>query len=239
MSQLKDISDNSIGSPLDITQPFATSGTGAVPTDCATIFDNAKGDTNASLFLDRYNIGPTTPLTQKLIDFKNALPTALQETSKVIKDDAAQTAVTTYLDSLENTYIPTIQHVENCLRESLFIDNTKTKKSQDNLDEAKSRLAAITNPEENVSYYEGWFPIVRPMTESALFGLFGAAIFLLLLSIMILLRLTGVQIDITIPEIVLPYFQLPPNASYYIYGGIAVGIIGGLSYAYYLRKSSP
>jgi hypothetical protein len=218
---------------FDVTPPFSASGDGAVPTDCVTIIENAKADTTASVFLDRYKIGSTTSLTQKLNDLKNALPI---DNSKEITNNAALIAVTDYLKKLTTTHIPVIQHVTNCLRESLQIDNTKIKEAQAMLDEAKSRLASITNPEENVSYYEGWFPLVRPMSESALFGLFGAAILLLLLSIMISLRLTGVEIDIKIPEIMIPYFTLPPNASYYIYGGIAVGLLGGISYAYYTSK---
>jgi len=107
------------------------------------------------------------------------------------------------------------------------------KTAQDRLDESESRLGSIRNPEQNVSYYEGWFPIVRPMTEAALFGLFAAAIFMLLLAVLVFIRMAGVQIDIQIPEITI--FTLPPNASYYIYGGVATGVIGGIIYAYYYK----
>jgi hypothetical protein len=73
------------------------------------------------------------------------------------------------------------------------------------------------------------------MTESALLGLFGAAIFMLLMSVLVFLRLQGVEINLIIPDMVIPYFTLPPNASYYIYGGLATGIIGSIGYAYYVR----
>ena len=217
---------------FDVTPPFTVTGEGSVPTNCSMIVSNAKADTTASVFLDRYKIGSTTSLTQKLTGLKAALPI---DTSKEITANSGLTGVNEYLTKTSNTTLPVIQHVSNCLRESLQIDTTKIKEAQDILDESKSRLASITNPERNVSYYEGWFPIIRPMSESALFGLFGSAILLLLLSIMILLRLTGVVIDIKIPEIIIPYFTLPPNARYYIYGGIAVGIVGGLSYAYFQK----
>jgi hypothetical protein len=226
------ISGESQTPQIDVTPPFTVTGEGSVPTSCAIIIANAKADATASVFLDRYKIGSTTSLTQKLSGLKAALPT---DTSKTITVNAGLTGVNDFLKMVNNTSLPVIQHVNNCLRESLQIDNTKIKEAQDILEESKSRLASITNPERNVSYYEGWFPIIRPMSEPALFGLFGAAILLLLLSIMILLRLTGVQIDIKIPEIIIPYFTLPPNATYYIYGGIAVGIVGGLSYSYFQK----
>jgi hypothetical protein len=71
------------------------------------------------------------------------------------------------------------------------------------------------------------------MTEPALLGIFGASIFMLLVSILVFLRLQGVEINVIVPDITL--FTLPPNASYYIYGGLATGIIGSIAYAYYAR----
>jgi hypothetical protein len=224
---------------FDVTAPFVAVGTGAVSTTCASIMRNAQSSTLGP-FLDTYNIGSassatTNPLKNKLDSFKTVLP--ITDVSREVTGDIA--AVNNYLTNLQNTHIPILRHVDNCLRESLQIDTTNINKAQNNLDESKSRLASITNPEENVSYYEGWFPIVRPMTESALFGLFGSSILLLLISIMIMLRLTGLQIDIRMPEVMLPPFlsflTLPPNASSYIYGGIAVGLIGSIIYAYYIR----
>jgi hypothetical protein len=149
--------------------------------------------------------------------------------------------VITYIDTIQNSVIPSITFAASCLSESLEVDNKELNQAQAQLDESKERYESIKNPETNVSYYEGWFPIVRPMSEGALFGLFGAAIFMLLLSIFIFLRLAGVVINIQIPEIILPeflmnIFTLPPNSQYYILGGIIAGIFGGIGYSYYLNR---
>ncbi len=221
---------------FDVTVPFTAIGEGAVSTTCASIITSAQSATLGT-FLDTYNIGTvnsatTNPLKTKLELLKAALPTT--DVSRQVTGDIE--SVNNFVTKLQTTHIPVIRLVDNCLRESLQIDNKNINKAQNNLDESKSRLASITNPEQTVSYYEGWFPIVRPMTEWALFGLFGTSILLLLTSIMILLRMTGLQIDIRMPEIILPeFFTLPPNASYYIYSGIAVGVIGSIGYAYYIK----
>jgi len=212
-----------MGQPLPAniitTPPFSST---IAPSTCTAAVDIAKGSASANDFLDKYALGPSSSLTTNL----TRLTTALENLNDI--DPAEFPRVSTYLTSLQTTSLPLIQLADDCLRESLQIDNSALKAAQDRLDESESRLASIRNPEQHVSYYEGWFPIVRPMTETALFGIFAAAIFMLLLSILIFARMGGVQIDIQIPEITL--FTLPPNASYYIYGGLAAGVIGSIIY---------
>ena len=216
--------------------PFDTNN---VPITCTNIVSAGKNASTANALLDTYHIDPSQVNPLNSIQ-KNLQPLAISlaafaDQGQTISDQVALAAVKSHLTSLENTYLPVIRLANTCLKESLQVDQSALKAAQDNLDESQSRLAAITTPEQNVSYYEGWFPMVRPMTESALLGIFGAAIFMLLLSVLVFLRLQGVEINIIIPEIILPYFTLPPNASYYIYGGLATGIIGSIGYAYYVR----
>jgi hypothetical protein len=220
--------------------PFVVSGSSAVPMTCSTILQNANGATSVNRFLDIYHLdtnatsNPSGSLQRNLISFNNQLNGATDLTRQISSSDPNLVATNTFFRNLDSIYLPVIQLVDTCLKESLQVDTTDLLKAQANVDQSKSRLDSITNPEQDVSYYEGWFPIVRPMTEPALFGLFGAAIFMLLLSVLVFLRLTGVQIDIQIPQIT--FFTLPPNASYYMYGGLAVGILGGIGYAYYLNR---
>lgn len=213
--------------------------TNSVPITCTNVVSAGKNASTANNLLDTYHIDPSKTAPLDSIQ-KNLQPlaTALaaysnQGATFAGADIPTSTAINTHLASLENTYLPVIRLANTCLKESLQIDQSALKEAQGNLDEAQSRLASITNPEEKVSYYEGWFPMVRPMTESALLGIFGAAIFMLLMSILVFLRLQGVEINIILPDI--PLFTLPPNASYYMYGGLATGIIGSIGYAYYRR----
>jgi hypothetical protein len=223
---------------IDTSPPFDMSNTEVIPNKCSDITNLAITQTSIDNFLLHYNIassGPTS-LTTKLTDFKTQLALADQGQDLVGKtgfDTLTEGLnVKNYIGSLKEHFLPMIRLVDTCLRENLEVDQSTLIKAKDILNESKTRYESIVNPERNVSYYEGWFPIVRPMSEPALFGLFGAAIFMLLVSILIFLRLSGVQLEIQIPE---STFALPPNASYYMYGGAAAGIIGAVAYGY-MRK---
>lgn len=215
-------------------------GAGAVPQTCSAIKSEASAAATSDAFLQTYKLSGVNQLDTQLTTLKAALALADQGqelTGKAGFDGRSIVNngmnIKDFVRSISTTYLPIIKLADTCLQESLQVDTSALTKAQAAVDESKSRLESITNPERNVSYYEGWFPMVRPMTEPALFGLFAAAIFMLLLSILVFLRLSGVQIDIQIPEMA---FNLPPNASYYMYGGAAAGIVGGIGYAYYLRR---
>ena len=213
---------------------FSTTGSNAVPMTCSAIKSTASSSTTADTFLSIYSLSESSTLKTKLTNLKSGLAFADQGqelTGKTGYDTtvANGTNVKDFITSISSTYLPIIRLVDICLQEFLEVDTSALTEAQEALNESKSRYDSIVNPERNVSYYEGWFPMVRPMTEPALFGLFGAAIFMLLVSILIFLRLSGVQIDIQIPE---STFALPPNASYYMYGGAAAGIIGAVAYGY-------
>jgi len=223
---------------IDTASPFILTETGAVPQTCSTINSAAVSTATADAFLEMYALSGINNLKTKLTNLKADL--ALADQSAVLtgktgfdRGTVHEINIKDFILSIQSTYLPIITLASTCLQEALQTNTPALTQAQAALDESKSRLESITNPERNVSYYEGWFPIVRPMTEPALFGLFAAAIFMLLLSILVFLRLSGVQIDIQIPEMA---FSLPPNASYYMYGGVAAGIIGGIGYAYYLRR---
>ena len=224
--------------PITTDPSFIISGTGAVPQTCSAIHSAASSAATSDAFLTTYALAGAQTIKGNLTVIKTALSAADQGqplSGKVGFDTTVGNAINVndYVRSISTTYLPIIKLADLCLQESLQSDTSALTTAQTNLDESKSRLESITNPERHVSYYEGWFPMVRPMTEFALFGLFAAAIFMLLLSILVFLRLSGVQIDIQIPELA---FNLPPNASYYMYGGVAAGIVGGIGYAYYLRR---
>jgi len=108
------------------------------------------------------------------------------------------TATATYLQSL-NTQVQQLTYVANCVSEqtdatdSLY-SNTKQ------LAVSKDRYEQLKSPETHVSYYEGTFPIYRPIGQSTLFILFGVGLFLMLLSILFFLRTQGVEIQLIMPQ---------------------------------------
>ena len=238
LSGLKTTTDALVSVSLPTTAPFTPSPTGAAKTSCDAIVSQAK-TLDVATFLSNYAINdktttssPDVSIKDKLTTFKASLtPT---DTSQPITDKTGYSGpdgINTFITNLDSIHIPVIRLVDNCLKESQQIDMTDYNAAKALKEESKSRLESILTPEQHISYYEGWFPIVRPMTESSLFILFGSALFLLLLSITVFLSMTGVSVQIQIPDLVLPQilsflnYYLPPGTSYYLYAGLFFGLV--------------
>jgi len=219
---------------LVVTTPF-TPGQGGAKTSCAEIVAQAK-QLDLTNFLSNYAINDKATassgdlsIKDKLTTFKTMLSTS--DTVQSIRDKTGYSEVNTFLTNLKNIHLPTIRLVDNCLKEDQQIDMTDYNSAKAIEEESKSRLESILTPEQHTSYYEGWFPIVRPMTEFSLFTLFGAALFLLLVSITVFLSMGGVIVQIQIPELVFPQileflnYYIPPGSSYYLYAGLFFGLI--------------
>lgn len=223
------------------TAPFIITGPNALPITCAAIISKANTDTTTTTFLSSYGLqdkasdGVDISIKDKLLSFQGQLAPATVDQLQDITTKGGYSNVNTFITGLQTTYLPVIRLADTCLREATQVDRSAYNAAKAAAEESNLRLKSILNPEQHLSYYDGWFPLIRPMTESALFGVFGAALFMLILSILVFLRMTGVQIQLQIPEIMnMPYWlTLPPYASYYIYGGIAAGLIGtGIAYKF-------
>lgn len=157
-------------------------------------------------------------------------------------DTPANTALTAtvstelgnYLTRLENSVIPIQEYVTNCVKDAVQFNAADYDAQVKATDESKSRLDAITTPEQHVSYYDGWFPLFRPMKESALFGLFAVSIFMLLISVLIFLKMKGIEINIIMPQ---GSIDLSWMTKYLSYSVIGIGI--GFAVAYILYKYYP
>jgi hypothetical protein len=247
LSGLKDINGNNLSPDpsLQTTAPFTPSTAGtvtSVKTTCPDILSQAKSLGVVS-FLENYGINDKVSSTaqdisikDKLTTFKTALSTAdIKQTitNKLgYSTSGLATGVNDFITSLETTHLPVISLVNNCLKEDLQIDMTDYNAAKATAEESKTRLDSILTPEQHTSYYEGWFPIIRPMTESALFFVFGAALFIFLTAIVIFLSMSGVDIQIQIPELLISQFMsymaytFPPGFTYYIYSGLFAGVVG-------------
>lgn len=209
---------------------------------CGPIVTSAKGSGDLSTFLTSYGlqdksasgIGPDISIKDKLTTFQAQITATNVNQFQSISEQAGYPAINTFIRYLTTNYLPVVHLVNNCLRENLQVDTTAYEAAKAKAEESKLRLNSILTPEQHLSYYDGWFPLIRPMTESALFGIFGAALFMLIVSILVFLRMSGVQVQLQIPEISGPsWLSLPPNASYYMYGGLAFGLIGtGIAYRF-------
>jgi hypothetical protein len=244
LSGLKDTNGNNL-SPnpsLDTTTPFtpSTSGTAtAAKTTCPDILSQAKS-LDVPTFLANYGIKDKDTSTAADISIKDKLATfKVSLASADVKQDiqsslgysnsGTNTGVNNFIQALQTTHLPVIHLVDNCLKEDLQIDMTSYNAAKATANESKARLDSILTPEQHTSYYECWFPIIRPMAESALFFVFGSALFILMTAIVIFLSMSGVAVQIQIPELVIAQFvgyTLPPGFIYYIYSGLFAGVVG-------------
>jgi hypothetical protein len=109
------------------------------------------------------------------------------------------TDVDTFLNSLETAEKAKFNLATICQAESKTLDLQDYDAAKQTTEESKLRLDGIRNSDTQVSYYEGWFPLFRPMSETALFALFSVSIGLLLVAIAIYLRMQGIELQLTMP----------------------------------------
>jgi len=176
---------------LDLTQKVTPPTTNT----CSAVLSGADS-TNADAFLRRYNITSfQTALSNAASSLSDANISSNEETSSV----SNSTALTRYISSLTNTCIPTLQFMTHCLEEAKVTPDLKGyQDAKVALDASKQRLELLNNPENHVSYYEGWFPTTRPFRESSLFILFGSGLLLLLVAIVLFMKKQGVDININV-----------------------------------------
>jgi hypothetical protein len=200
---------------------------------CETILRDAYSSPNVNTFLDAYKLNPSTSnIITNIHNCKTTIDsdgvqmdTEIDITSGSLAG-AAGRRLDFYLHLLESSSIPALRLVNNCLKENNSYNLEAIEKQKELTDESKLRLETVKDPETKVSYYEGWFPLFRPMSEPALFGIFTTAVFLLILSIGIFLRMSGIQFSITLPTVFVGGPGL--DTKKYVMIGLGVGALAGL-----------
>ena len=172
----------------------------AVPTTCPQSI--AAQQTNSATLLTNCLLpisGQTaaTSLLKNLTDFKSALTGPTVETTQFVTNPA----INTYLTDLETTVLPSLKYVVNCITEANTVSPDALKAQKQLTQQSLDRLAAIQAPENKASPYQSWFPLPRPLVQPALFGLFGTALLLLLVSVAVFLRLGGVDVQVIMPAV--------------------------------------
>lgn len=208
---------------------------------CPTIASLAQ---TSPTFYSDYKITATNPtaandtytnISQFLTSFPQTLEGTVTVTNPPSTTNDNDQIVGVYLPYLENTYLPTVRYVRQCLEESSTPNYDSLLLQKGITAESKDRLDSIKTPEQRVSYYEGWFPLIRPISEAGLFALFGVGLLFMILALGVFLRLGGIEFHITLPTVFV-------NTGYggesgymkYVYIGAVVGsIIGVVLYGYY------
>jgi hypothetical protein len=200
-----------------------------VPMTCRDILSHARVAGSRANFLKTYNLQGTqnTNLKVNLELLKVPMENIADQ---AVSSSPGYSAIDTYLSSVQNTQIPVLQLVNACLSEANSPDTQELKLLEKEHDEAKARYDGITADVERVSYYQGWFPMFRPMKEISLFVLFGFSLFILIVSILLILHVSGIRVNITFP---LQFFidlysylgNTPGYFTSYLIGGLIVGLI--------------
>jgi len=108
------------------------------------------------------------------------------------------------------------------------------KQAQEDLQIAEERVATLRNPGKDKSYYESFFPINRPLTQTTIIILLAIGIFFFVLSFFIIIKGLGFNLSMTAPwdnpELIAKFLALfPPiivnNFNLIIIAFIAVLII--------------
>ena len=195
-----------------------------VPLTCESILRDAKTKTTTN-FLETYKL---PNLQTNLQTFRDSLKGVTGNPTIDSLPDYSD--IEKYLQSVEGTQLPVLKLVSSCLSEADSPDTHELKKLENKYEESKARYEGITTDRERVSYYEGWFPIFRPMKQLSIFILFGISMFIMIISILLVLHVSGINIQITLPMAFLSFW-----ANYlgtmsriyfpYLVGGGVVGVI--------------
>ncbi len=188
---------------------FSTSpdskGATPVPTTCDGIVSMAKQISNQQYLINYKIADSTNDPSQRLNDIKTNLSLFRDGLIGSNIDQGQQvtsgnfSAIQKYLDTIETNQLPVLRQVNQCLVETIIPDTSEYAQQTNETSESKARLDFLKDSDTNISYYEGWFPLFRPMKEVTLFGLFSTSLLLLLMAIGVFLHLAGVDLDIKFP----------------------------------------
>lgn len=219
--------------PVNVEQTQTSKNT------CTDIRSLLQQSTSTDAFLNNYKLSSANS-NQNILLRLQELKRGLEE--KVVSDRRGTTEITsdqvddsvkveTYLQNLESD-VRYLRFVNDCLK--TYSDRPELQAQKERTEESKIRFESLQTPEERVSYYEGIFPLTRPISETGLFVMFGLALLFLFYSAALFLRMSGIQFDITFPAMVM-------GSSYGFsflegYGPLIIGFVLGIITAlfYYL-----
>jgi len=92
---------------------------------------------------------------------------------------------------------------------------------------AKDRASMNSRPELTANYYDGWFPLNRPMKRVTVTVLIGVSTFFLVIGFFLILNLFGIQ---TAFSVYVPYSEVGSSKPIIILSGIIVVLIGIIVY---------
>lgn len=206
-----------VNATIDVDTQFSTDLVGGVPNTCQKIIQAANTSGSKANFLNIYKV-------DQIKTNLSAFNTKIAALNPGLTISGNLDDINEYLTSLEKTQIPVQKLVAACLSEKVAPDTTKLDVSKRDYETSKARYESVT--EQTTSYYEGWFPLYRPVKEQSLFILFGISILFLLVACLLFLSQSDIYLKIELPrQYDMPYMQF--DYTYVTWGvsGLILGLI--------------
>jgi hypothetical protein len=182
---------------------------------CHTILHEAK-ISSLQAFKQMYKIDELQSNVSRL-----SAQLAAAEPSQTITDTTNLNSINNYLNILRTTQIPVLNLVNDCISQANLADPTDLSKASAKFDTSLSRYQTMDSA--RVSYYEGWFPIHRPLKIVSMFVLFALGMLFIIVSILFFLQMKGIQVKIDIPATGFTGFsEVPPHLT-------QIGIAGAIA----------
>lgn len=210
---------------------FPTGVSSSVPNTCDKIIGSLRTAGSKSAFMEQYKI---SSMRTNLQNFHrglvgggvNQLELLDADGNKIIKSGAGD--YNAYLKTIEESQLPIQRLVATCLMEAVLPEPNGLEEAEKRLKVSQARYELISPDTERVSYYEGWFPLYRPVKESNIFILFGTSIVILIAAILQFLRMNGVELKLVVPIIRFDWPDFSAAKGYLFGGTLVAGIIVGV-----------
>ena len=139
-------------------------------------------------------------LSQKQDDFNSlsGLPTLTDAQVSSLNDLNTETKTTLRCFNEQNDSITTINTDNALVRSNIVAKKKELLKREDDIQISKDRVKIVSKPELSRSYYDGWFPLNRPMHQLSVPLLIGGGAFFLSLSIFLMLSLININTVFTV-----------------------------------------
>jgi hypothetical protein len=210
---------------IDTGMTFNTDNDNSVPTTCSAVLQAARSAGSTQNFLNIYKLG-NKEMVDTVAEFSSALSSNTIDQIQDVDSLTGYPQINEYLTTIETSQIPVTRLVASCLEEESKQDPKTLSDAKQRYETSKARYESVTADPAPVSYYEGWFPIFRPLKEVSLFVLFAFALVFLILSVLTFMFMQGIELKFSLPALSESSFSFNIDEyKGYIYGGLAGGAI--------------
>jgi hypothetical protein len=169
----------------------------------------------------------------------NQLNTLLASQVKTTDTFISLVGVANSINSVSNCVNEKMEHVQsvatdiaNLQTRLATLDKTMDERKKD-VDVSKHRAEMTRNPELTRSYYDGWFPIQRPLKHYTIPVLIGISLFLMTLSFLYFMSLIGIDTRLSV-RVPVTYGTAPSQftRAFWVMSGISVILLGLTIYGF-------